>query len=542
MGSVFSVSSLVRLRSGAWRSRKAIPASVRAEYQRLYGGPQARSGKAWEAIFGEPASTPLHRAKALHADWLSLVERRIAALKGARASEGATAELSQRDADALAGQWYQWFTSQYVDNAGHASHWSELKGLALELLDLDEDHAAGGIAIEGRVERFLTDRGVTLSKGSMALFLDRVSSQFIAAASTLERRARGDWSVDQHMAQLAPYHRPQAGNGSRQADACGATSGQTAVSLFDAYCKAKKLKPSTIRRQKYVFPALDAAGWQGLDWDAQKWADDLIGPGRAASGVRRNWIAAPRAVWKWAQRKRLVSSNPFIGVTVEVPRKVETRETRRAFTEEEAATILRHALAYPTIPRTSGRINFPEAARRWVPWLCAYTGARVGELTQLRVQDIEHRACGHVLCITPEAGPVKTDTARWVPIHLHLVEMGLLAHVEAVRAGGTVFLFHSGHDTGKGRGPAVYTSERLAKWVRSLSARCPSLADKGVQPNHGWRHTFRTRAARAGIEKRLRDEICGHAPGTVGDGYEHPTVEDMAIAMRLFPSWNIGSA
>jgi integrase len=36
------------------------------------------------------------------------------------------------------------------------------------------------------------------------------------------------------------------------------------------------------------------------------------------------------------------------------------------------------------------------AAKRWVPWLCAYTGGRVGELTQLRVKDIEQRACGPV--------------------------------------------------------------------------------------------------------------------------------------------------
>jgi len=250
-------------------------------------------------------------------------------------------------------------------------------------------------------------------------------------------------------------------------------------------------------------------------------------------------------VWKWAQRKGLVSHNPFIGVTVEAPRKAETRETGRAFTDDEAATILRHALSYPTTPRTkSGSINFPEAAQRWVPWLAAYTGARVGELTQLRVQDIEHRACGHVLRITPEAGTVKTNKVRVIPIHLHLVEIGLLEYVEAVRAVGsnsdvaiTVPLFHAGNDTGKGRGPAVYTSERLAKWVRSLS----SLADKGVQPNHGWRHTFKQRARRAGIEPGIRDAICGHAPRSVAEQYEHVHVEDMAVALRLFPRWPVGT-
>lgn len=66
-------------------------------------------------------------------------------------------------------------------------------------------------------------------------------------------------------------------------------------------------------------------------------------------------------------------------------------------------------------------------------WLLAYT-ARVRELTQLRVQDIEQRACGPVLLITLDAGPVKTRKARAAPIHPYLVEMGLLDYVEEVKA------------------------------------------------------------------------------------------------------------
>ncbi|MEC5293197.1 hypothetical protein, partial [Aurantimonas sp. C2-3-R2] len=32
---------------------------------------------------------------------------------------------------------------------------------------------------------------------------------------------------------------------------------------------------------------------------------------------------------------------------------------------------------------------FAGCSRRWVPWICAYTGARVNEITQLRRQDIK---------------------------------------------------------------------------------------------------------------------------------------------------------
>jgi integrase len=104
------------------------------------------------------------------------------------------------------------------------------------------------------------------------------------------------------------------------------------------------------------------------------------------------------------------------------------RSTEKEFTEAEAQTILRASTALGSPSDPWG------AAKRWVPWLCAYSGARVGELTQLRVQDIEQRACGPVLRITPDAGTVKTGKARTVPIHPHLVEMGLLDYVETVKS------------------------------------------------------------------------------------------------------------
>jgi integrase len=317
-----------------------------------------------------------------------------------------------------------------------------------------------------------------------------------------------------------------------------------------------------------VFPALDA--WlkaEGLtaatlDRDAaQHWIDTVVVPtGKDAKTIKGTWIAAPRAMFAWAMRRRrlLITNNPFVGIAVEVRRKSETRG--KAFTEKEAATILQAAIAFPTIPRTTaGDIVFAEAVKRWGPWMMAYTGARVVELTQARACDVwievfggqphipeELRGVDYaVLRITPEAGPVKNDKARIIPLHPHLIEQGLLKYVEAVRSqqGADAPLFNSGQSlSARGSGSASQAGEKLAAWVRSLSSLCPSLADRAIKPNHAWRHTFRTRAARAGIEKRIRDEICGHAPGTVADQYEHPTVEDMTIAMRLFPRWTIATA
>lgn len=88
-GQYRGVISHVQLEANKDRAFKYLPADVRAEFQALYG-------QGWEAIFSEPASTPVQQAKALHAKWLAEVEQRISALRVAKAGKGR--ELTQRQA------------------------------------------------------------------------------------------------------------------------------------------------------------------------------------------------------------------------------------------------------------------------------------------------------------------------------------------------------------------------------------------------------------------------------------------------------------
>jgi hypothetical protein len=74
MGSRFATASLARGRAGTFKARKAIPADVRAAYAGLHG-------QRWEVIFSAPASTTPAETKTAHAEWLALVDRRIAACR-----------------------------------------------------------------------------------------------------------------------------------------------------------------------------------------------------------------------------------------------------------------------------------------------------------------------------------------------------------------------------------------------------------------------------------------------------------------------------
>lgn len=124
------------------------------------------------------------------------------------------------------------------------------------------------------------------------------------------------------------------------------------------------------------------------------------------------------------------------------------------------------------------------AAKQWVPLLGAYSGARVGELCQLRAEDVRQEDGIHYIRITPAAGTVKSGLFRDVPLHDHIVEEGFL---EFVKNSGTGPLFYrAGPRRGK-TSAAETVSGRLGKWVRSLG-----VIPEEIQPSHAWRHRLKT--------------------------------------------------
>ena len=186
------------------------------------------------------------------------------------------------------------------------------------------------------------------------------------------------------------------------------------------------------------------------------------------------------------------------------------RERGKGFTDDEASFTL--AL---TLKSMNGQLSKEhKSARRWVPWLCGYTGARVGEIAQLRKQDVLEKDGVWLIWITPEAGTVKDGNSRYVPIHPHLVQQGF---VDFVRSGKSGPLFFS-EDRKRGGSLENPTSkkvgERLAAWIRA-----EGLSDERVAPNHAWRHRFKTKAREYNLEAGARDYLQGHVPATEGEEY-----------------------
>jgi integrase len=518
--------------------RKGIPKDVRAEYQRLYG-------QRWEAKLTLPAGMRPQEAKVRLSEFSAEVESRIAAIRAAMRGEGRS--LTQRQAFALAGEWYVWYVARHEENPGTVEHWRVMWDVLIERL---EDHAPDWVIEEGwrdlewtrepevragvrpliadeaKTAQCLATKGVVLNAEAQALFLDCVLYEFIAAILLLERRANRDYSVDTRLAEFPKFD-------SKKIVRSG--SEVSPWQLFEAWVKARQPAASGVNRWRCVFIDLEQRFESANDItedDAREWSRQLVTAKRKARTVNDVWINAARTVFAWAERERLVGSNPFKGLKVTEPRRVEHRETK-AFMPEEWTTILKAASAIGT-PKTTF-----QGAQRWVPWLCAYSGARPGETTQLHGKNIERRGQVHVMKLTPAAGTIKTGKPRSVPLHAHLIEQGFLNFVRD-RGKGPLFYNLKQKEDGASdplnpkRHPAEIVRRRLADWVRKLG-----VTDEELSPMHGWRHTFKARADRAGITERTSDYITGHAQRTVGATYGAPTVEDMAAALEKFPRYEI---
>jgi integrase len=192
------------------------------------------------------------------------------------------------------------------------------------------------------------------------------------------------------------------------------------------------------------------------------------------------WLRAARVIFGWGVSNRKLSSNPFEGIAVAAPKgKPKLRD--REFTSAEVTTILSAALE----PPSPGMAAHNKAARRWVPWLCAYSGARPGEITQLRAEDVRKVEGIWSIRITPEAGTVKGGHAREVPIHEHLAEQGFIRFVGSVGSGPLFYdpearRMRREDPTNPGQPPWVKARVKLAEWVREIG-----VTDPNISPNHG---------------------------------------------------------
>ena len=309
------------------------------------------------------------------------------------------------------------------------------------------------------------------------------------------------------------------------------------MALYDAYLAESPPKAATQKAWRLVMQHLiDHLGHDDASRvspkDLVSWKEVLLGetkdgkPVRVARTVRDKYLAAAKRVFGWAKSNQKLPTNPCEGISLLVKKPPRLRP--KGLTDEEANLILTAALRLGT----DSPHREQSFARRWVPWLCAYTGARVAEITQLRGEDVSEIEGVWCIRITPEAGTQKTNEARIVPLHPHLIEQGFPAAVKGLT--GPLFYEPKRHRGGSDGNPQYKkVAERLGAWVRSIG-----VTDRRVQPNHGWRHRFKTQARKINMHPEIRDAIQGHATTSEAQDYGDNPVAWLA-ALSDLPRYQI---
>ena len=156
--------------------------------------------------------------------------------------------------------------------------------------------------------------------------------------------------------------------------------------------------------------------------DLVAWKADLLAKGLKAKTIRDSKLAPVRAILQWATDNRKLEVNP--GARINIDLKARSSEKRRGYTDDEAKIILQAAR------------KEKETHRRWVPWVSAYTGARIAEICQLRSEDIKQIDGIWCIAFAAEAGSLKNvNSERVVPVHSALKDEGFLKFVASARKG-----------------------------------------------------------------------------------------------------------
>ncbi|HEX8443817.1 MAG TPA: site-specific integrase [Allosphingosinicella sp.] len=406
---------------------------------------------------------------------------------------------------------------------------------------------------EGVADRIIANEQLSVMKGSEAYqaFVDSIADASIDALSVFNRRNAGELDAEP---------RSKVVRRTLEREAATAPSGETLLELFERYAAQrlaeKRKRPDTINQDRKVIESF--ASFVGKDRkaetitgvDVRDWIDTLavlppnwrkrkeyreLSMAKAAEKAKAAGEAGPspntlnkylstvRPLFTWlTKRNYYTGTNPCDGLFNDVPK---GSNPRPPFSTEQLNTILGSPLFTGFL--RDGKEHLPgncysDDWRRWIPLTAMFTGARIGEVAQLRIGDVrQERGVWFVhIAFDEETGQTtKSGLSRAAPIHSKLIELGFLAfhqrQAERAERDGNLSLFPELEPNERGQ-----ISGKPSRWWREY------LEDIGIKDGadgygaHSFRHTM---ADRLRDEAELLDDqievALGHNQKTVTSGY-----------------------
>ena len=187
------------------------------------------------------------------------------------------------------------------------------------------------------------------------------------------------------------------------------------------------------------------------------------------------------AFFTWAVKKKKLATHPMEGDHRQQDRRKERVQTSRPCRADELERIFDPATFDPW---WAGRPQY-----YWAPWIALYTGARLNEIAQLYLDDFQtpHGIPGIAIAGKRADQRVKgTHSVRFVPLAKPLLDAGLMAYVDEVRAAGHHRFFPHlkyGDDYGD------YLGDRFIVYLKDIGLKADDNPDAPGMGFHWFRHT-----------------------------------------------------
>lgn len=138
--------------------------------------------------------------------------------------------------------------------------------------------------------------------------------------------------------------------------------------------------------------------------DVRRWRDALIGRGLAKKTINDQYLTSLKAALNHGVKEFDLPLN--VAANIRDERDAPAPSGSKGYSVEQASTILK-----ATFRGSSKDLAIPyQRALFWVPWICAYTGLRVTEVTQFQGRHLREENGIPYLLITPRTAAPKART------------------------------------------------------------------------------------------------------------------------------------
>lgn len=238
----------------------------------------------------------------------------------------------------------------------------------------------------------------------------------------------------------------------------------------------------------------------------------------------------------WCVEQQYIEKNPCSGLAWRIPK---GQNSHPPFTVAQLNKILTSPLFTGFERSKREHVAGQERAddwRYWIPLVCLFTGARIGEITQLHVDDIETQHDIPLIQIRFDEASNKTTKSgksRTVPVVSRLVRCGFLDFVERQRAlseaTGNKQLFPEIEPSARGQMSGI-----PSRFWRNYLSKIGIKAGSDGYGAHSFRHTMADELRLADYLDTEIEVALGHNQRTVTAGYGRLSQGTASRLSRMF--------